>query len=281
MTSSQRGYATSSQCATYSLTTLNFKHEARDSYHQHLADRRGALRRSAGHLGACWQFHAWSSWMVLALLPTVAPAALEVELRGGQEFATAEVVAKRLSRSASAESASAVRVVTKTSSATLEPGEWTVTAEVPGYWSTSEELTVEDQGDQEVALHLWPSGTLEGRVRGPADTELPAALDLVWSPSPGGEKGLPSASTVCPVTDGRWRCELPAGRLDLFLGAAGYIHQHRWEVPVRAGELARMRDAIVLRRGSAIRGWVTTEDDRGVGGAKIEVAPRIAGRGDI
>jgi hypothetical protein len=222
---------------------------------------------------------AWSSWTILALLPTVAPAALEVELRGGQGLATAAVVAERSSESARAESARAVRVVTETSSATLdlEPGEWTVTADVPGYWSTSEELTIEVQGDQQIALHLWPSGTLEGRVRGPADTELPAALDLVWSLSPGEEKGLPSASTVCPVTDGRWKCELPAGRLDLFLGAAGYIHQYRWDVPVRAGHLARLRDAIVLRRGSAIRGWVTTEEDRAIGGAEVEVAPRIAG----
>jgi hypothetical protein len=217
---------------------------------------------------------AWSSAMIVALLPTVALAALKVELRGGHELTTAEVLAER-----SGESASAVRVVMETASTTLdlEPGEWTVTAEVPGYWSTSEVLTVEDQGDQEAALYLWLSGTLEGRVRGPADSELPAALDLVWSPSPGEDKGLPSASTVCPVTDGRWRCELPAGRLDLFLGAAGYIHQYRWEVPVRVGELAELRDAIVLRRGSAVRGWVTIEDHGTVGGAKVEVAPRIAG----
>ncbi len=138
-------------------------------------------------------------------------------------------------------------------------------------------LTVEHRGDQEVALFLWPSGALAGRVRGPVDVELPVALDLVWSPSPGEERDLPGASAVCPVTDGRWMCELPAGRLDLFLGAPGYIHQHRWDVILPAGELAELRDAIVLRRGSAVRGWVTTEDKGTVGGALVELVPRIAG----
>ncbi|MCP3964582.1 MAG: carboxypeptidase regulatory-like domain-containing protein [bacterium] len=215
----------------------------------------------------------WSSWVVLALLPTVAPATVHVEIRSASEPVPGEVAASR-----PGDVVPAVVVETSTGTATLdlEAGEWSLTATAAGFWSRPKALDVVRQGQQETVITLWPSGTLSGRVRGPIGVVLPASLDLTFQASPGEEGGFPGASLACPVANGKWSCELPAGWIDLFVGAPGFIRQYLWDVRVPPGELAELRDVFELRSGSALRGWVTTEDRAAVYGARVEFVPRTA-----
>ena len=208
------------------------------------------------------------------LVPGAVSAAVQVDIRSDGDLVAGEIVVLK-----SGDQAPALVVATDTGSVRvdLKPGEWVITANVAGYWSSSEILVIDRQYDQAATVNLWPSGTLVGRMKGPGDDELPAKLDLSFRASPADTSGPPSASVACPVRDGRWRCELPAGKLDVFFEADGFIRQYFWDLDVSAHRLTELNHIVQLRRGSAVRGWVITEDGAAVTGTVVELVPRIVG----
>ena len=213
-------------------------------------------------------------WFSLAMLPCMASAEVHVEIRAADPPPSVEVSAVR-----DGDDSPAVTVETSTPQASLdlEPGEWTITAVAAGYWPTAVSVELASRSEHEsVTLDLWPTGWLEGGLQGPSAEELPKTLDLTFRPSPAESLELPGASVTCPVEADRWSCELPAGRLDVFVGAKGFIRQYLWDVAVPVGESVALPEAVPLRRGSVVRGWVTTEDGTAIENATIELAPRTA-----
>ncbi len=141
----------------------------------------------------------------------------------------------------------------------LEPGTWLFELSREGFWSDSRAVQIE-KGGNPVELDLWPTGTIKAIVQSPQGEKPPARLTVHFAPVPskGHREMGPTGMIHCPVLGTSWRCEVPAGRLDLRLGAAGYVSLYRWgaEVaPTRELDLGRFE----IRRGNSVLGWVETE----------------------
>lgn len=78
------------------------------------------------------------------------------------------------------------------------------------------------------------------------------------------------------VERARFRCRVPAGRLDLRLRAASFVPSYLWDVEIAAGEVLDL-GSFPLRAGSSVVGWVRTEDENPVDGAVVLLEPQTFG----
>jgi len=131
---------------------------------------------------------------------------------------------------------------------------WLVKAEAPGTWSRPELVAASGSGG-EVAVRLLPAGFLAGEVRVPVGQAQPKELILRFRSAPEAKEALPEIVESCPVADHRFRCALPAGRLDVRIRARGYVSQYRWgiTIPVRSAASA---GTIELKPGASVVGWI-------------------------
>jgi hypothetical protein len=85
----------------------------------------------------------------------------------------------------------------------------------------------------------------------------PSAVSVRFESSPNGRSGhsVPRSMTACRQEGERWRCPLPAGRLDLRIAAAGFIPQYLWDVGIAPGKLTSL-GPLALARGSSLVGRV-------------------------
>ena len=157
----------------------------------------------------------------------------------------------------------------------LPPGRWSLQAEAAGYWGATEYLDVGAEG-KEVTLDLWPAGGAEGGFLLPEGERPPKEVAVFFRPAPGSPLALlPPSKAECPVTDGTWRCTLPAGLLDLRFQADGFIPRYQWGIAVPRGRTVSL-GRFDLARGSAVLGWVVTADrSRVVEGTRVEIRPRM------
>jgi hypothetical protein len=145
------------------------------------------------------------------------------------------------------------------------PGRLTVNA--PGCWSVPVSI---DAAAREVAMTLWPSGTLVGRFEKESATPAPNLEVQIDSANPSIRL---KASVVCLVHDGEFRCVLPAIPLDLRLTAEGFIPEYVWRVNVQARKEVRI-PPVPLSRGASVVGWVTAETrQKSLAGIEVELAP--------
>jgi hypothetical protein len=160
----------------------------------------------------------------------------------------------------------------------LPSGAWRLTARTEGFWAPTKLVPIEAD-EMTVSFDMWPTGFLQGTVRAPRGEEPPRQLDLDFQPSPErqGSRAVPPGQVSCPVNDDAWTCEVPAGKLDLQLAASEYIHQFRWDVRVARGKTTVL-DPVDLKRGSAVRGWLVTEDGTSPQDVLVELAPRMTRR---
>ena len=135
-------------------------------------------------------------------------------------------------------------------------GVWRLRARAPGYFSPETLIAVGAQGPPTVRLLLYPTGALEARVLPPRDGPAPAQLQVRFAPAPGAGE-LPQATIACPVDRNRWRCEVPAGLLDLRIHAPGVIPFYRWGEKITAGKTVSLGE-LALRRGSSVVGRIET-----------------------
>jgi hypothetical protein len=87
-----------------------------------------------------------------------------------------------------------------------------------------------------------------------------------WSPSTGldADPDLPEGAVECPVKDGAFRCEIPAGGLDLRMKARGHVAQYRWNATLPRGGRLDV-GTLQLRTGAAVTGRVQATEK----GAKV------------
>jgi Carboxypeptidase regulatory-like domain len=159
----------------------------------------------------------------------------------------------------------------------LAPRRWTLTAKAEGHWSQPAYLDLTG-GASSAWITLWPTGTLQGRLRSADRQGLPETIELLFRSVPtitAAPDAVPPDWLLCPVTEDAWSCELPAGILDVQVASAGFVKQYIWDVAIQAGASADL-GTIEMRRGSSVRGWVLTEAGAPAQGARIELSPRAA-----
>lgn len=158
-------------------------------------------------------------------------------------------------------------------------GTWQVLTEAPNLWSAPEWIApAAGQTDARVTLRLFPATPVSGVLTGVPIERMPAQLDVRLEASPGSvsRPKPPSASLQCPVSDGRFRCIFPVGRLDLRLRAPGFIPTYLWDVDVPTGATADL-GSLPLRAGTSVVGRVRTGDGKEASGARIRLEPETLG----
>lgn len=125
-----------------------------------------------------------------------------------------------------------------------------------------------------------PSATLEGRLVSKEPVQVQAVQARYQSVS-GTKPKIEAAQVDCPVEKSRWRCEVPAGTLDLRIQAEGFIPLYLWGVearPDKTVDLGRHE----LRKGASLIGWVKidgAQDPKSPRMPQIEARPNRLGRG--
>jgi hypothetical protein len=153
---------------------------------------------------------------------------------------------------------------------TVAPGRWTLDlavgrswrlrAEAPGYWAP-DESTANLSAAEEVELRLFPTGFLRGALSLTGDAEPPTELLIEFEGDTFGRDrtDLPTAAVVCPVSDLKWRCAVPAGKLNVTLRADSFVAHRLWEVELRPAEV-RDLGVFELELGGSIAGAVLADD---------------------
>jgi hypothetical protein len=212
---------------------------------------------------------------------SIPPTEVRVEVEGysgtvplaGRVVLTPRVAGEALAAPLGPEAVASLRVPPRS--------RWSLRVEVPGHWAAPEEVVA---GEGEVTvLHrvpLWPTGTVSGSWKRPEKpAKLPREVDLRLDPPPtASARRAPRGTLTCPVDEnGRWRCEVPAGRLDLAIQSPGHVPVYRWGVVLEAGKELPL-GALPLREGSSLAGWVVVEDGAlPAGRAKARLRPLVAG----
>lgn len=153
---------------------------------------------------------------------------------------------------------------------------WEVSLEADGYWSPK---GLVGPGDSDVAITLWTTGEIAGIVQVEKGEKIPADLTIRFesSPEPGKAQILPQQTVVCPIVEGAWACQVPAGKLDLRLRARSFVSHYRWGAIVPARGALKV-GPLALRRGASIVGRVeVSEGAISPQGCRVELSPTTAG----
>lgn len=133
---------------------------------------------------------------------------------------------------------------------------WLISVGAPGFWSTPESTTIGG------AVDFWPSGTVRGEVRTAKGVGAATEIGMRFASSPGADF-LPAFPTdafvTCPVSDGKFSCEMPAGTFDLRLRVKGHVSVYRWGQKLRPGQILDL-GSMELHAGASVVGQVISDD---------------------
>lgn len=153
---------------------------------------------------------------------------------------------------------------------------WQVLTESTELWSAPQWIAPAAGTTEAVSLRLHPAAFLTGTLRA-SEPERLSSVDLRIEASPGRPSlHLPMTLIPCPVQQERFRCTVPAGRLDLRVRAAAFIPAYLWDIEVKAGEEKNL-GSFSLKTGASVAGWVRTEDGKAVADARILLEPEALG----
>jgi Carboxypeptidase regulatory-like domain len=229
----------------------------------------------------------WACLLLLALLgPAAAARTLRIEalFPTGQEPSPVLLTVRLTPLSDPAGNVRSISLVAPGSAEVEVPpgGAWRIEAEGPGVWSPPDWAGAAGPQGETVPLRLFRTGEISAALKVPQGEEMPARLDVRFTPVPGDAASaqLPVATVVCPIADGRIRCAVPAGRLDLRLRTEGRIPRYLWEIAVLRGAVADL-GPVRLQRGSSVVGWVRQEkpspEGKAGSGIRVEIAPHLPG----
>ncbi len=158
---------------------------------------------------------------------------------------------------------------------------WRLEARAAGYFCEARSVLVEPPKSTVEMLFL-PTGSLVGRARVARGEAAPEEVEVRFNPppreSPGGTSPLPASSVRCPVEkNGRFRCEVPAGTVDMRIGARGFVAHYRWGLGLQAGTVVDLGD-LAFRRGASVSGFVEGMDGTPPKGpCEVELIPEAGG----
>jgi hypothetical protein len=145
---------------------------------------------------------------------------------------------------------------------------WRVEISSPGFWAAPALLSA-PLAARDLVVDFLPAGKLTAKLVVPDGQPAPAEISVGIEASPELEARSPGAATrnlrralpggqqQCPVTQSRFVCSLPAGRVDLALRIDSFVTHYRWGVEVAPGKQVDL-GTLALERGSAVSGWVVT-----------------------
>ena len=155
---------------------------------------------------------------------------------------------------------------------------YVITVGAKGFWGESRLVFVDGtRGTTAVGLSLWPTGTVTGRAIFPQGLETQPDIGCRFSFTPPGDQGeSPRGELECPTEGSGFRCEVPAGTLDLRLRAEWFVSHFVWGAKVpRAGSLDLV--ALTFTRGGSVVGWVeTTSGPPSPSTCRVELSPAQA-----
>lgn len=162
---------------------------------------------------------------------------------------------------------------------------WSVTISADGWWSPGARVVVQPppQAVEPMGLSVVPAGEIEGRARLQDGSPVSGGLTVEHAPTPGkgkgGPGGLSSKAHVsdCEVDDdGRFRCRVPAGLLDLGLRAPGAASEFLWGVAVGHRKVVSLGELRFVP-GASVVGFLTAENARHLPrSAWAELVPQTA-----
>ena len=154
----------------------------------------------------------------------------------------------------------------------LAPGHWSMELASERWWMERHLFFVGPE-KTEVSAELWPAGVVTGGVGTAVEgAAVPAELTARFQAAD-DRPSFPAGDVTCPVTDGTFRCRVPAGKLDLRIRAPGYIARYAWNVSVERDAATRVPN-VVLAKGASLAGRVqvgTGPRARGVKREQIRV----------
>ncbi len=153
---------------------------------------------------------------------------------------------------------------------------WQLSITSEQFWAAPEIVSVGD-GPSVARLEVWPITQVTGEVAVERTEEIPAEIDIRFESPPDTSPKIARASITCPIENRRYRCALPALRLDLRLRAKGFISHYFWGARLRPGAPIQLGKAL-LRRGASVVGFVEMEEDpeASFGDAKVRLEQEVA-----
>lgn len=150
--------------------------------------------------------------------------------------------------------------------------QWNVAVQAERCWAPEVRVS-SARAEQPVALALWRSAAVAGRLRFPDRTKSPRALPVrIESAS-----DLPATHVQCSVDGDRFRCTVPAAVLDLRIAPEGWAPQYVWSVDARGDATADIGE-VKFERGGAITGFVRFAGDAAaLPGVAVELVPALPG----
>jgi hypothetical protein len=136
----------------------------------------------------------------------------------------------------------------------LEPGlVWTITLRSPEYWAAARTIFVSE------GTSVSMSATPVGIVRAHLDTrvnESPEVTVWAWAATAGRTSSSSPLVAEEPCVRSRsWvDCRVPSGRLDIRLGARGFVPVYHWEKDVAPFETLDV-GTLTLAEGGSVSGW--------------------------
>ncbi len=136
----------------------------------------------------------------------------------------------------------------------LPAGVWRLSTRLPnGWWAGPREITVTAE-PRSVEVPIFPTGALTGRVKVDKGQPAVTSIRVLFRPSaPDAEE--PVGEALCDVLDSRWKCDLPAGKLDLRLHAAAYVSHYLWGAGIQPSHPHDLGE-LLFRRGASLVGKV-------------------------
>ena len=165
---------------------------------------------------------------------------------------------------------------------------WELTLDIPDHWAppqTVDQTSGPCDTEAEVRFHVFPVGTLTGRLVFPDDALSELSIEFQSSPSPPGEEGstvavpvaVPPSQRSCPVDQGQWSCTVPATRLDLRLTSGPHIPHYLWDVKVHEGKEVDLGTR-TLELGASLTGWLEwREVDIDIAATEVRIEPQRFG----
>lgn len=136
----------------------------------------------------------------------------------------------------------------------VDAGVFTLELDTSGFWMPEKVVRLDSEGG-EVSLVVYPTGTVEGALQPPRGTEAPDRLRARFRSAPSAEPSLGQHWVPCDLAERKFRCEIPAGTLDLGLRSPGYVTIYRWGIEVPVHKELQL-ETLSLRKGASIVGWV-------------------------
>lgn len=155
---------------------------------------------------------------------------------------------------------------------------WQVLAEAEDLWSAPRWIAPGPDGAVRSELvRFFPAATVTGTLDAHAQEALPRTVGLRLEASPGATSPKPALTLLeCPVQERRFRCTVPAGRLDLRLRAGSFVPSYLWDVEPPAGGVLDL-GSFLLKTGSSVVGWVSQEDGKPAAEATVRLEPQTLG----